>query len=137
MNCSRAPIKNDTIDLRWRHGRLIGQLHLLTNQMPFLWTDSVQNIQNCLILVSELNSQVHCKTRLQKYAQPFGKQIKRWKGMICRMIDWLVFVDIQKAIKMEHVFVLLANSLPKLINLRNRSREIFKNGVCNDLQTKL
>ena len=46
--------------------------------------------------------------------------------MICRMIDWLVFVDIQIAIKMEHVFVLLANSLPKLINLRNRSREIFK-----------
>ena len=33
------------------------------------------------------------------------------------MIDWLVVVDVQIAIKMEHVFVLLANSLPILINL--------------------
>ena len=54
------------------------------------------------------------------------------KGMICWMIDWLVFVDIQKAIKMEHVFVLLANSLPKLINLRTDLEKIL-NGVYNDL----
>ena len=52
--------------------------------------------------------------------------------MICWMIDWLVFVDIQKAIKMEHVFVLLANSLPKLINLRTDLEKIL-NGVYNDL----